>query len=242
MDERALIIDQAIALFEQIYVHLPLKRAMYAIDPVQRLRLLRYQLKQSKADLSFHRKMIDIFTSLHDLHTNYLLPDPFHGGVAALPFRVEAFFADGVRKYLLAGTARCFAHSTFRAGVEVHFWNGVPIARAVEVAAAYGAGSNPDASHARGLAALTARPLTLSPPPDEEWVVVGYRTAEGRDLEFRADWIVTTLPPENRVDPRAPVKAATALAYESTGRGCQVVRGNRADDVSRNEGFIYLGI
>ena len=38
-EQRALLVDQAILLLEGFYVHLPMKRAMYAIDPLQRLRL-----------------------------------------------------------------------------------------------------------------------------------------------------------------------------------------------------------
>src|SRR3712207_6680972 len=39
-DERACIVEQALLLLEDLYVHLPLKRAMHATDPVQALRLL----------------------------------------------------------------------------------------------------------------------------------------------------------------------------------------------------------
>jgi hypothetical protein len=39
--ERQLVVDQALALIEHLYVHLPLKRAMHAVDPLQRLRLLK---------------------------------------------------------------------------------------------------------------------------------------------------------------------------------------------------------
>jgi hypothetical protein len=41
LEDMRLIVDQALLLLEMFYVHLPLKRAMHAIDPVQRLRLLK---------------------------------------------------------------------------------------------------------------------------------------------------------------------------------------------------------
>src|ERR1700761_2781415 len=65
--QHALIVDQAIVLLEGFYAHLPLKSAMYAVDPVRRLRLLRHRLAQNgakssiEADLSFHAEMTDIF-------------------------------------------------------------------------------------------------------------------------------------------------------------------------------------
>ena len=37
----------------------------------------------------FHAEMSAIFHSVRDLHTNYLLPAPFAGQIAYLPFQVE---------------------------------------------------------------------------------------------------------------------------------------------------------
>jgi hypothetical protein len=210
--DRALIVDQAIVLLEGFYAHLPLKRAMHAVDPLQRLRLLRHRLEQFPSELAFHAEMTDIFTSLRDLHTNYLLPDPFRRA-AALPFRVEAFFEGGVRKFL-AIVAPSLSHPTFGSGVEVLHWNGVPIERAVEIAASRHAGSNPEARFARGLAGLTARPMLISPAPDEEWVIVGYGAPGGPELELRIDWAVTGLPAEKAVNPEAREHRASALGID----------------------------
>ncbi len=41
MTDRQLIVDQAILAIDGLYVHYWQKRAMYGVDPVQRLRLLR---------------------------------------------------------------------------------------------------------------------------------------------------------------------------------------------------------
>jgi len=197
--QRALIVDQAMLLLEGFYVHLPLKRAMYAVDPLQRLRLLRHRLPQCKSDRDFHAEMTDIFTSLHDLHTTYLLPAPFKYAYAWLPFKVEAYWDGNRGKYLVARVADWFTRGTFRKGVEILHWNGIPIERAVEMAGAESAGSNAAVRHALGSLRLTARPLVVLPPPDEEWVIVGYRTRRGRKHEIRVQWLVTELPPETDV-------------------------------------------
>src|SRR5262252_4229397 len=120
--DRALIVDQAIVLLEGFYAHLPLKRAMHAVDPLQRLRLLRHRLAQFVTETSFHAEMTDIFTSLRDLHTNYLLPAPYNGVAAALPFAVEAYWEKDVRRYIVGHVMDGFSHPTFRAGVEVRYW------------------------------------------------------------------------------------------------------------------------
>lgn len=84
VQERRLLVDQALVLLEQTYVHLPLKVAMHAVNPVQRLRLLRIRLERQTSDQIdpewlFHTEMSEIFHSVRDLHTNYLLPSPFVG-------------------------------------------------------------------------------------------------------------------------------------------------------------------
>jgi len=201
--QRALIVDQAIVVLESFYAHLPLKSAMYAVDPLRRLKLLRHRLPQFgtrpsiRADLSFHGEMTEIFTSVRDMHTRYFLPVPFQGAGAYLPFDVETYFAGDRRRYV----ATHFAESpkaSFRPGVEVVSWNGVPIARAVEVAGRLSGGSNPAARQANGLKLLTKRPLATASPPDEEWVIVGYRTKRGKEEEVRIEWkVLPSLPPEN---------------------------------------------
>ena len=42
--------------------------------------------------------MIDIFTDLRDLHTNYILPSPYSTKTAFLPFLLEEFREGGVRR------------------------------------------------------------------------------------------------------------------------------------------------
>src|SRR5687767_1341256 len=75
LEERKLLVGQALVLFEQNYAHLPLKVAMHAVNPVQRLRLLRNRLeRQTKATMdtetAFHAELAATFHSVRDLHTN----------------------------------------------------------------------------------------------------------------------------------------------------------------------------
>lgn len=212
-EQRKLIVRQALILIEQNYAHLPLKRAMHSIDPVQRLKLLLQTLEFAQpetqpSEIEFHRELTDIFTSVRDLHTNYLLPVPFSQMTAFLPFMVEDYSHGGRRRYIVSHVAQGFNHSTFVPGVEVTYWNGMPIERAVWSNAQRYAGSNREARHARGVQTLTTRALRLAPPPDEEWVVVGYQTASGHALELRVDWQVnpplpSTLDPESGADSAA---------------------------------------
>lgn len=217
--DMALIVDQAIAMLEGFYVHLPFKRAMYGIDPLRRLRMLRRRLPDIPSEIAFHKEMTEIFTSLRDLHTNYVLPSHFARMVAFLPFRVDTWYEElgGRPHYIVAATAKGFTHPTFVTGVELRYYNGIPIERAVEIAAEYHAGSNPSARHARGVAGLTRRAMSVAPPPDEEWSIIGYTTLDGREEEIRLDWSITDLPEVEQPAPSANADMASAIGLDLEG-------------------------
>ena len=201
LEERQRIVDQALVLIEQFYAHLPLKRAMYAVDPIQRLKLLKYRLstiperrlpdeQQLPDERRFHDEMISIFTQLRDLHTNYLLPDPFRSMTASLPLRIKEFFEGDERRYLVTDVAPDLGDPHFEPGVVVTHWNGIPMDRAVELNADRQAGSNPYARHAQGVDTMTARYMGLSAPPDEQWVDLNYIAADGQQREISIGWLV----------------------------------------------------
>jgi len=204
-EERLRIVEQALLLMEMNYVHLPMKRAIHAIDPIQQLKLLRFQLAEWNVVLDstmhFHRRMLSIFASTRDLHTLYQLPRPFGECSAYLPFLLEQCF-DGGERFIVTRTmlrdeeALCYtgegAEARFECGVEVLAWNGVPIVRAIEINGEAQAGSNPDARFARGLDNLTIRPLSSTLPPDEMWVDILFRTKTGAIATHRSFWLVHT--------------------------------------------------
>jgi C-terminal processing protease CtpA/Prc len=174
------LVAVAAELIEQLYVHLPLKRSMYAVNPLQRLRLLDRRLATRDAaaltDRQFYDEMLSIFNQLRDLHTTFVLPEPFRSSTALLPFRLEAYFERGQRRYVVSALiGRQKQPPGFKRGTIVTHWNGVPIGLAVAANAEREAGSNADARHARGLKRMTIRWLGQSLLPDEEWVNVTYR-------------------------------------------------------------------
>ncbi len=204
--ERLCIIDQALLLLEMNYVHLPLKRAMHAIDPIQQLKLLKFRLEtkdrsKMESGMQFNRRLLEIFASLRDLHTLYLLPAPFKNHTAFLPFLIEQYFEKQgkklIDKYLVTRVVDEFIDpnagdkaAQFQPGVEVLFWNGIPIQRAIEINGQTQAGSNPEALFARGLDNLTIRPLDTSLPPDEKWVDITYQTSAAEQLTVKLEWLV----------------------------------------------------
>jgi len=193
--DRKALVEQALVVIEQNYVHLPLKRAMHAVDPIQRLKLLRHRLDEVSAsnpgpEIEFHNELTAIFNSLRDLHTAYRLPRPFKQKTAWLPFIIEEYWEHGHRKYLVSKVIPNVGPDTFQPGVEALYWNGTPIHQAVVQNADRRAGSNRAARHARGIDALTIRPLASGLPPEEEWVTLRYRGMDGAVHEWTQNWLV----------------------------------------------------
>ena len=195
LDERKVIVDQAIVLLTETYVHLPFKRAMHAIDPVQRLRLLRHRLDETTPEtmppeIEFHAEVTSTLTSLRDLHTGYRLPLPFGTKVAWLPFLVEEVWDRGEASYLITKWVLDSWPDARMAGARVTHWNGTPIDVAVRRNAELTAGSNRDARHARGVGSLTVRPLATGLPPDEEWVDLRWIDDSGEAHVHHQEWLV----------------------------------------------------
>jgi hypothetical protein len=207
VEDRMLVARQALLILEQNYAHLPLKAARYAVNPLQRLRLLIARLSRAatvEPEWRFHAELLDIFGSLHDLHTRYVLPEPFADAKAFLPFRIKEFVEAGTRHFVVAPLSDGLS-GTLPAGAEITSWNGVPIDRAVDVHADRLPGANPAARHARALDTFTVRALGFAGPPDEEFVLIQYMDVDGTARETREPWQVTLpAPPATPVEQAGP--------------------------------------
>jgi imidazolonepropionase-like amidohydrolase len=235
--DRLTIVEQARVLLQENYVHLPLKRAMHAVDPVQRLRLLRHRLEAQNdttmdPEADFHADVSDIFNSLRDLHTGYRLPAPFSTRCAWLPFLVEECFEQGGRRYLVTKVVAEAGPADFVPGVEITHWNGMTIDAAVARNGDRQAGSNADARHARGLNSLTQRPLARSLPPDEAWVTIRYlptaatvpAPGNAAFAEYIQPWLVFQPGQAARFNPADLVAEATAIGMDDHTDDIQHVR------------------
>lgn len=199
--EKRLLLGQARLLLEQVYVHLHLKRSLYGIDPIQHLTLLQYRLENPQdeivtSELAFHRELLGIFNSVHDLHTNYILPLPYRGITAFLPFLLEEYFDEQRQPhYIVSKLLGDFSHTSFKPGVEVTLWNGLPIQEAIRINGEREAGSNHAARYSVGLGSLTIRPLATSLPPNEVLVRLTYLSDHADHSTIEFEWMTFALPP-----------------------------------------------
>lgn len=208
LQDRLLMVSQAIRMLDGFYVHRHLKEAIHAVRPIQRLRVLQRRLQQAannpaglQDELAFHNSLTQIFNSVRDLHTGYQLPLPYSSHVAYLPFEVAPFFEDDQRRYLVTRVIPGyeFADQTFGPGAELLYWNGTSIERAVLANAEQTAGGNEAARHARGVSALTIRPMDTALPPDADFVDLDFLKpdAAGSPAErrrMRQHWFVRFIP------------------------------------------------
>ena len=73
--------------------------------------------------------------------------------------------------------------------MEITYWNGTPMARAIEVTGDRLGGSNMEARRARAVQMMTFRPLSITLPPEEDWAVIHYLDGD-QERETRFDWKV----------------------------------------------------
>jgi C-terminal processing protease CtpA/Prc len=218
-EDRVKIIDTLVPLIEGVYCHLPQKRAGYAADPVQALRLLRQQCTELN-DGEFHLAVTGIITGLRDAHTRYVGPSGLRDRVAVLPFLVESYGPPEAPRFIVSKVAKAalapaVKRAGFADGVDLVSWNFVPMARAVDVYALQETGGRRDARRARALETLTFRSLDYGPPPDEYQVSIGFLA--GRALrEVVIPWRVVGIPPATLGrDPVVALRAAWNPSAES---------------------------
>lgn len=195
LEEKLLLLDQAILILEEFYAHLHFKRARYAVDPVQRLRLLRDDVEQL-TDMEFHAEMVKSFARLRDPHTFYALPKPFAGASAFLPFRMQHYFdQDGAIRFLVTEVMNGFVHDSFTPGAHVTHYNGMPVEEAVWRETGLDLAGNEDAQFIRGLNSLFGRALDNSAPREEHYAMLQYHPAppqDGEELGILLPWQVMT--------------------------------------------------
>ena len=174
------IARMALILLTECWVHRDHKRALYDVDPLPALQRLIGRIYGRMPEQEFHERMTEIFDSLRDLHTAYVLPQPYRRRIAFLPFMVEEYYGEDFNPAFVVSKLHASAEAAgLRRGATVTHWNGIPIERAVRLNAARRAGSNVAAQRARGIDGLTFRWLGGSVRPEEDWVTLTTRDSEG---------------------------------------------------------------
>ena len=211
--QRLLVVDHLILAIGSLYAHLPQKRAAYASDPVQALVLLRRRAA-NLTDAEFHAELSLIIVGLRDAHTRYVGPSKLHGHVAVLPFLLEQYGPADTPEFMVTKiNSSAVSESSFVPGVKLLSWNGMPMDHALRLHARQETGGRLDSQRSRALESMTNRSLDYGPPPDEDWVVLGYRDeSDGEVRELRLDWrVVYPGPVDSEVPPGSAAASRVAI-------------------------------
>ena len=172
--ERLRLIEGIETVIDGVYTHLPLKRARYGTDPGTTTahpafagRRAHRRGVPSRAGRPRHSPTRRSHSLCRTGHIGQ------QSGRHAVPGRDDRH---DEHAHLRGHQGRSRAGATFRPGVVLEYWNGVPIDRAVQRYSESEVGGRPDSQRAWATQSLTLRSLQYSPPPDEEWVIVGYRS------------------------------------------------------------------
>jgi hypothetical protein len=210
--DRKALIDQAILTLDEFYVHKDLKWARHAVDAGCALRSLR-RVCDRLDDLGFHARVAAIMKSLRDIHTVYILPEPYRSLVAFLPFTMAAC-RDGEgdaapERFLVTRLLPGFAPAHFGPGSEILSWNGLPIGEAVRDAGEKECAANDAALVALGVRLMTIRWLGTSTPPPASWVTLGYLDDALQHREMRLSWRLLKLAQDSNL--MLPIQAVWKL-------------------------------
>ena len=185
MPERRAILDQLRLVLTNFYVHLDRKKAQYGFDPVRALELLE-PLAATLTDSEFHQSVAELIARTKDRHLVFLGRTPL-GVSAVLPFVIEKCQAENETRYVVTKIVSGFIPQHLAIGAVVTHWNGIPVARFIELNANVFDGGNQAASLARSLEFLTQRPLNRFAAPMEEWVDLRF-SLQGKFYEERFAW------------------------------------------------------
>ena len=188
-EERNYLVRQLINALQDYYVHLPIKRAAFAIDPIQELRLLLDDRTANYSQLSFFQQILKIIRKLRDRHTTITLPEPWKHIVAYLPIMVEKFYEQGKPIYIISKKLFGYVNNDIIVGTRITHWNGIPIDLYIrEVLATSSQGANDFAAYDLALANLTLCPLAYSIPPIEDWATISCITPENAYQTISLPW------------------------------------------------------
>ena len=230
------LIDGIERVLEGVYTHLPLKRARYGFDPVQRLRILRSQIRELSDD-AFHFELAESSRGFAMRTRATRAPRRSANKVAALPFLVEMIGSVSAPTY---SSPRSGAGSTRRSS-RASCWSTGTACRSIAPCSGTATRKSAGGPTARrvGRPEPHAASLQYGPPPDEHWVAVGYRTAgpwrTGRRRKRRSWQVVDpaeSTPAVGRPDgAREGARRTRAIdpAAEASAREDAAVRAARAD-------------
>ncbi len=190
-EQRETLASQAKLVLSDLFVHRDLKVTHFgaASDPLPRLEEIVKTASTAK-DEELHKNLSQTFSSLHDLHTNFISPRPFSCGMVFFPLRFESVRDNNEDKVVVSRKLKVKADLV--EGIEVRDqlleYNGIPVEKALEQLKVFSGGANPDAMRMRAVQLLSFRSLMLADSlPQENKLKLKFKNAE-KTYEKEIPW------------------------------------------------------
>lgn len=196
-NDRKFILRTAAKVLREINPHRFLHLNFLNFDPSKQLLQLKDSLSlRNYTNVQFHEKVRDIFQQMNDFHSVYRRPEPLGSSIAGLGFSISEFYNstgdEKVPRYVVSDIFPGADFGSFKTGVEILSYDGVPIRQAVKLAGKETSASNPSAQDAAGLDFLTFRFLgTEKIPSANESPKVMFRDLNGSVGNITFQWIYT---------------------------------------------------
>lgn len=183
--DRQRLADQALLMLKDLFVHRSVKIKDFgeAADPVPKM----LEIQKKAKDLSneeLHKSIAQVFSDLHDLHTNYYAPAPLSCGATFVPLSF-ASVKDGDKQVILVSRFLKL-HPELVEGItvgdELLEIDGVAVDKVIEQLTAVSGGSNHDAMQARATQMLSMRNLSTQPIPEKDSIEL---TFNGKDGQYK---------------------------------------------------------
>jgi len=179
--QKKLLVEQALMVMDQLFVHRDIKAQDFgkSTNPVPRLEAILKDVDSIEND-KFHAQMSQIFTDVHDLHTNYFAPTPTTCGYSFIPVRFE-WVKDGSRDAILV--SRKLKLNTdlikdIKIDDELEELDSKPIFESLKELENISGGANPDAMRMRGVQLLSFRNFMIQAVPKENKVKLKFKGAK----------------------------------------------------------------
>lgn len=189
-EEKQLLVEQAHLFLNELFVHRDIKIKDFGVgaDPVPKLEVLKKDAAQLSSE-DFHQRMSDIFSNLHDLHTNYIAPKPLSCAATFIPLRFDSVLDDKRDVVVVSAKLRIRAESVkdVRVGDELVAINGEPVEKILERLGKISGGANSDAMRIRAVEMLSLRSLATQQVPQEDELKFEF-LREGNKIEVTVPW------------------------------------------------------
>jgi C-terminal processing protease CtpA/Prc len=202
LDEKKRVVEQALLLTRDLYVHTEQKRKTYgdAVWAVPRLLEVKKRI-ESIDDVMFHSTIADIFTTQRDLHLNYYMPQPYACYSASLPFsfdktrekdgtfslRVAKLLSSPSWKPEFAAKVKA-AQGDVAVGAKVETYAGKSPFDALRGLLRLSPGSAVDAWELRAMQLMTNRRGRSLLLPEEDMVSVSFVNPDGKSIAATIPW------------------------------------------------------